>query len=219
MANREDYIADGIEEIDDARVPGWWKNIMLTLLIFSAIYMLYYHIGAPGRSLADAHDRDLAAATRKLFGEIGELAPDEPTILRYMEKENWVKVGKVVFKSNCATCHGLEGEGKVGPNLTDENYKHVRGVSDIAKVILEGANNNAMPAWQDKLHPNEVVLVSAYVANLRGRNVEGGKGAEGGEIAPWPDAPPEEAPAPSAAESGGSAPSATEAEIAETKST
>jgi cytochrome c oxidase cbb3-type subunit 3 len=42
-----------------------------------------------------------------------------------------------------------------------------------------------MPAWKTKLHPTELVLVSAYVASLRGRN-EAGRQAEGSEIAAWP---------------------------------
>ena len=153
--------------------------------------MLYFHIGAPGRSMADAYDRALAESTRRKFAEIGELKPDEATILRQMTKPNWVKVGKVVFKNNCATCHGLAGQGGVGPNLTDSFYKHVRSVQDIASVILDGANNNAMPAWREKMHVNEIVLVSAYVASLRGTNIEGGKAAEGVEIPAWPSAPPE----------------------------
>ena len=48
-----------------------------------------------------------------------------------------------------------------------------------------------MPAWRNRLHPNEIVLVSAYVANMRGKNLPGPRGAEGEVIPPWPDAPAE----------------------------
>jgi cytochrome c oxidase cbb3-type subunit 3 len=74
----------------------------------------------------------------------------------------------------------------VGPNLTDEYYKNVRQVEDIAKVIIKGAGNGAMPAWANRLNENEIVLVSAYVASLRGQNVPG-KNPDGVEIAPWPE--------------------------------
>lgn len=184
MANQKDYIVDGIDQ-EAGRVPRWWKNVLLTFCAFCPFYMLYYHVGAPGRSLADSYDNRLAAAAKARFAELGDLKADEPTVLEFMQQDNWVKVGKQVFKSNCATCHGRDGEGQVGPNLTDENYKHIRDVGDIVKVILKGANNNAMPAWEEKLDVNEVVMVSAYVANLRGTNVDGGKAAEGIEIAPW----------------------------------
>lgn len=188
MTNPEEYAADGIEQVD-APVPRWWRNAVLTLVSIAPFYMLYYHIGAPGRSMADQYERASYEASRKKFAEIGELQADEPTILTFMEKENWLKVGKVVFKSNCANCHGRNGEGQVGPNLTDEKYKHIRNVEDIAKVIIKGANNNAMPAWEDKLLQNEIVLAAAYVASLRGTNFAGGKAAEGADIPPWPAAP------------------------------
>lgn len=190
MVSREELVIDGIEQLETP-VPGWWKKTFITLLSLCPFYLLYYHIGAPGRSMADAYDQALARNTRLQFEEIGELKPDAETILRFTEKANWLKVGKVVFKTNCASCHGRSGEGAVGPNLTDDRYKNIRSVEDIARVVLQGANNKAMPAWDGKLHPNEVVLVSAYVASIRGTNVAGGKAAEGGAIPAWPDVPAE----------------------------
>jgi len=77
----------------------------------------------------------------------------------------------------------------VGPNLTDENWKNVQKIADIPQVIMNGAAAGAMPAWKTRLHPNEVVLVAAYVASLRGKNLPGPRGPEGTAIAPWPAAP------------------------------
>lgn len=136
--------------------------------------------------MADSYESALAASSQKLLDQIGTLEPNEATVVKYMNESNWVKVGKVIFKSKCATCHGREGEGNIGPNLTDDSYKNVRKIEDIVQVIVKGANNNAMPAWEDKLETNEIVLVSAYVASLRGTNVAGGKAAEGATISAWP---------------------------------
>ena len=127
------------------------------------------------------------------FSEIGDLKPDANTILAYTAKPSWLKVGQTVYKTNCISCHGRDGEGKVGPNLTDDFYKNVSKIEDIARVITKGAGNGAMPAWANRIHPNEVVLVSAYVATLRGTKPSGeAKGPDGNQIAPWP-APPVEA--------------------------
>lgn len=191
MMNSSEHVIDGIQQIS-APMPTWWKWGFISTLLACPIYWVFYHSGAPGRSMTDSYEQAVFENAQLLFAQIGELKPDETTILRYAEKDNWVKVGKVVFKSNCISCHGRSGEGIVGPNLTDENYKNIRTVEDIAKVILKGANNNAMPAWEGKLLPNEVVLVSAYVVSLRGTNVAGGKAAEGSSIPEWPAAPPEE---------------------------
>tara|TARA_R110002049_G_scaffold50370_3_gene143021 strand:- start:38534 stop:39175 length:642 start_codon:yes stop_codon:yes gene_type:complete len=190
-APKTDHAYDGIEEFDNP-LPGWWKWLFIGSIAFSPIYWMFYHGGAEGRSIQDGYDVALAENTRLQFAEMGELVADRDTILRCTTKDNLLKVGKVVFKTNCISCHGRDGEGKVGVNLTDNHYKNVRNIEDIAAVIANGAAGNAMPAWANRLHPNEVVLVSAYVASIRGTFVEGGKSEEGKEIAPWPEPPPEE---------------------------
>ncbi|MFK8111625.1 MAG: cbb3-type cytochrome c oxidase N-terminal domain-containing protein [Rubripirellula sp.] len=188
---KTDHAYDGIEEYDNP-LPGWWKWIFIASIAFSPFYWFYYHLGAEGRSIHDQYGQALAANTRLQFEEIGELTADEETILRYTQKPSWVKVGEIVFRTNCVSCHGRKGEGKIGVNLTDDHFKNVRKIEDIASVIAKGANANAMPAWSNRLHPNEIVLVSAYIANLRGTHVEGGKAPDGIVIPPWPAAPPPE---------------------------
>lgn len=187
-----DHAYDGIQEFDNP-LPGWWKWMFIGSIVFSVFYAMYFHIGAPGRSVADGYDADMYAMMQKQFKLIGDLKPDADTILTYTINPNWLKVGKSVYKANCMTCHGREGEGKVGPNLTDDFYKNVTKIEDIARVINKGAGNGAMPAWSKRIHPNEVVLVSAYVATMRGKKPAGEvKGPDGNQIAPWP-APPIEA--------------------------
>lgn len=199
-----DHAYDGIQEFDNP-LPGWWKWMFIGSIVFSVCYAAYFHIGAPGRSVADQYDRALAANTLLQFAEIGDLEPNAETIMTYANQTSWLSVGQNVFKTNCISCHGRDGEGKVGPNLTDAFYKNVRKVEDIARVINQGAGNGAMPAWSNRLHVNEVVLVSAYVASLRDTATAGkGKGPEGVEIPAWPD-PPAEAPADDSADTATSA--------------
>ncbi len=185
-----DHAYDGIQEFDNP-LPGWWKWSFVGSIVFSVFYTMYFHIGAPGRSISEQFDEALAANMRMQFSEIGELNPDAETIMRFTVDPGWLKVGATVYKTNCVSCHGRSGEGKVGPNLTDDFYKGVKSVDDIAKVIRKGAGNGAMPAWANRLHINEVVLVSAYVASLRGTKAAGeAKGPEGNEIPAWPAPPP-----------------------------
>lgn len=186
-----DHAYDGIQEFDNP-LPGWWKWMFVGSIVFSVFYVMYFHIGAPGRSVADQYDTALAANTLLQFKEIGDLEPTADNIMLYANKKSWLSVGQTVYKTNCISCHGRDGEGKVGPNLTDQFYKNVRKVEDIARVINQGAGNGAMPAWSNRLHPNEIVLVSAYVASLRGaKTASEGKGPDGVEIPAWP-APPVE---------------------------
>ncbi|EMI58369.1 cbb3-type cytochrome c oxidase N-terminal domain-containing protein [Rhodopirellula sallentina] len=185
-APKTDHAYDGIEEFDNP-LPGWWKWLFIATIAFCPFYWLYYHGGTPGRSIEDGYGVALAANTRLQFEEIGELQPTEATLVEYMGKDSWLRVGKIVFQTHCVSCHDRDGQGKVGPNLTDEYFKNITTIEDIAKVINNGAAAGAMPKWSNRLHPNEIVLVSSYVASMRGQNLEGPRGAEGKTIPPWPE--------------------------------
>lgn len=186
---------DGIREYENP-CPGWWNFLFLGTFLFSIGYFLFYTFNPAAATLQAAYDDAVAADLRLQFSEIGELKPDEPTLLKYMHEEKWLKVGRVVFATNCQSCHGADASGLVGPNLTDDAYKNINKITDICRVVSEGAAAGAMPAWKTRLHINELVLVSAYVASLRGQNLPGPRGPEGNVIPPWPKAA--EAPAASA---------------------
>ena len=155
-------------------------------IFFAPLYYFYAHSGAEGRSIIDQYNSHMASVLEKRFSEIGELSADEETILHYMKEEpKWLAVGKVVYQTNCVSCHGADGSGVVGPNLTDDFWKNVSNVEGIARVIEDGAANGAMPAWKNRLsHPNQIVLTAAYVASLR-ENPVSGKAPEGRKVQPW----------------------------------
>ncbi len=180
-----DHSYDGIQEYDNP-LPGWWKWLFGLTALFFIPYWVWFHLGTPGRSIQDQHDAQAARTFELRFSEIGVLEPDQATMVKYMNDPKWLTVGQATYKTNCATCHGQNGEGVVGPNLTDEHYKNVLKIEDVAKVISNGAGNGAMPAWGHRFsHPNVTVLTAAYVASLRGKN-ETGKPPEGNVIPPWP---------------------------------
>lgn len=191
--NLLDHDFDGIQEYDNP-APTWWHLVFLATAVFSAFYFVFFHIGpligTNGWTLAQAYDTDMSENLKLRFAEIGQLKSDEATLLEYMGKPDWLAVGASVYKANCKACHADNGSGLVGPNLTDDYYKNVKQLADLAKVVENGAANGSMPAWRSRLHPNEIVLVSAYVAKLRGQNLPGPRVAGDSEIPPWPKAPP-----------------------------
>lgn len=183
-----DHEYDGIKEYDNP-TPGWWSFIFFATVVFSYWYLLYYHSSSVSTSVAQGYEDEVSADLKKRFSTIGDLKPDQQTLVKYMQNAEWSAVGASVFKTNCVSCHGAEAAGQIGPNLTDDHWKNVRQIEDIPQVIMNGAAAGAMPAWKTRLHPNEVVLVAAYVASLRGKNLPGPRGAEGEQIAPWPAEP------------------------------
>lgn len=180
-----DHSYDGIQEYDNP-LPGWWKFLFWVTIIFSPIYYLYFHASKTDRSIHEEYNSHMAQIFELRFAEIGDLKADRETIMRFMTEEpKFLAVGEVVYKTNCVSCHGADGGGVVGPNLTDDYWKNVRNVEDIARIIADGAANGAMPAWKNRLsHQNQIVLTAAYVASMRNNPVSG-KPPEGNEIGPW----------------------------------
>ena len=183
---------DGIQEYDNP-LPGWWKWLFVASIVFTPPYFFYYHNGAEGRSLAARYDNEKAANLRLQFAELGEeLTADRDNVIRFLYEDSWLNVGKAVFRSNCVSCHGKDGGGLIGPNLCDEQYKNVKDIGDVLSVIQNGANAGAMPAWQNRLSTNELVMVASYAASLRGSTPAKPKDGEGRPIPPWPPKPAEE---------------------------
>lgn len=193
-----DHCYDGIQEYDNP-MPGWWVWLFVGSVVFSAVYWLYFETGVPERSIFDQYTAHQTEVMTMRFGELGgDLTPNAQTLVKYSSDPNeakWLAVGKSTYQANCASCHGIDGGGGIGPNLTDENWKNVRNIEDIATVIKNGANNGAMPAWGTRFsHPNILVLTSAYIASMRGTKPSNPKAPEGSVIGPWSAGPADPAP-------------------------
>jgi cytochrome c oxidase cbb3-type subunit 3 len=181
---------DGIQEYDNP-IPGWWSWIFLGTIAFAPLYIFWFHSPTVPRNLHAQFEAGKAANLKLQFGEIGTLEPTRENVLKYLHDDKWLAVGQSVFASNCASCHGQDASGgSSAPNMTDDFYIHVNVIDDIPKVISEGAKNGAMPAWGTKLHPNELLFAACYIAQLRGKNLPGGKAPEPNakKIDPWPAA-------------------------------
>lgn len=175
---------DGIQEYDNP-TPGWWYMIFNATIVFSLLYVVIYHSVVPTQ-----HERHAAAENRALevrFAELRKVPDGEEKLLAIMAEPTWLAQGASVYQSSCTLCHGQQGEGLVGPNLTDNVYKNATSLVGLYDVILHGAGNGAMPARGGApLKNEEIALVAAYVATLRGQNLEGPRGPEGIEIPPFP---------------------------------
>ena len=179
-----DHEYDGIQEFDNP-TPGWWTVLFLASCLFSIFYFIFFHMGQQGWTIHDSYESDVVNNLKLQFAEIGELESDAPTLLKLLKDPKLLTIGKATYKGNCVSCHAADASGLIGPNLTDDYWKNVHQIEDIAQIVNEGAASGAMPGWKIRLHPNEIVLVSAYVASLRGQNLKGPRGQEGEKIPSW----------------------------------
>lgn len=193
--NRTDYDQvlnheyDGIREYDNP-TPGWWNWLFALSVMFSVVYWAWYHVGTESSTIQQDWETAQVAEFQKIFGKLGTLSPDEPTIVKMMGDTQMLAVARGIFLGNCAACHARDGGGITGVNLTDDTYKNVRTLADFYTVITKGANNQAMPAWENRLSANERIILAAYAASLRGTTPVTPKAPEGDINPPaWPTPP------------------------------
>jgi mono/diheme cytochrome c family protein len=76
--------------------------------------------------------------------------------------------GKATYKARCKVCHGVDGVpksfAKGSPAFNDPAWKEATSLETIEKVVAEGRKR--MPAFQNKLTPEEIKAVSAYLKTL-----------------------------------------------------
>tara|TARA_R110002073_G_scaffold118918_3_gene259022 strand:+ start:130140 stop:130772 length:633 start_codon:yes stop_codon:yes gene_type:complete len=175
---------DGIQEYDNP-IPGWWHMIFIGSVVFSVLYVVIVHMTGivPSREVRLANK--VAAAEEVQFGVLREMPLDEIKLRTIMGNENWKKSGESIFNGTCTVCHGKDAQGitGLGLNLTDDKYVYVTNMMDIVDLVTNGTPNKLMPA-QTLLNPNEVAMVAAYAASLRGTNVPGPEGTDKGELIP-----------------------------------
>ncbi len=169
---------DGIREYDNP-LPGWWKMLFWATILFSIPYTIWYHV--LGNDIYAAYEDEVAQA-----------APAGPTLettaaglMALMEDPLQLEKGRKIFERNCAACHTADGGGLVGPNLTDDHWIDVRRIEDIPEVVRKGVPAKGMTPWQGILSDDEIALVSAYVASLRGTTPANPKEPQGEVIPPW----------------------------------
>ena len=82
-----------------------------------------------------------------------------------LSKDELFRNGEKVYSKNCVACHQYTGRG-AGPIAALDGSTLVTGPTNkLIDVILKGANNGAMPAWEKLLTYGEVASVATYIRN------------------------------------------------------
>lgn len=177
-----DHNYDGIQEYDNP-LPTWWLTTFFITIIFGFLYWIDAETAGRMTQVEEANAE--LAVLRALGPKIvsGATSEEEFKLLAAVAT-NGAK-GKEVFTAKCAVCHGSEGQGSIGPNLTDEFWLHGKGgFSDVAKVISEGVLDKGMPPWVEQLSPDELKTVTVFVVSMRGTNLANAKPPQGEKVSP-----------------------------------
>jgi len=168
------YEYDGIEEADN-QLPLWWLGVFFGTIFFGVAYWFAHH--EYGMSHLPAEHYAIAVKEAQYQAEKQaralEAEANEKGLAALGDNPDAVAAGAATFKGMCAACHGEQGEGKIGPNLTDNQWIHGGSAEDIKKVIDTGVNDKGMPAWGPTLGAAGVQQVTAFVLSIRNSNVAG----------------------------------------------
>lgn len=177
-----DHDYDGIRELDN-RIPPWFSTLFIGTVIFAAIYMLDYHVFRSSPLMAEEYQAELAQADlQRRIRVAQEGSIDENALVALTDQES-LQSGQEQYNKYCVSCHGAQGQGLVGPNLTDRYWIHGGTVRDVYMTIKHGVPAKGMISWALVFTPKQIQQIASYVLSLQGSNPPGAKAPEG-DVAP-----------------------------------
>jgi cytochrome c oxidase cbb3-type subunit 3 len=162
-----DHEYDGIKELDN-KIPPWFTWLFYGTILFGIFYMLDYHVFKASPLQAEEYQIQVkeAEAQREALIKSGAFLNEESVTL--LTDKNSIDAGRQIFSANCVACHGPDGGGLVGPNLTDDYWINGGGIKNIFKTIKYGVTAKGMISWQSQLSPKQIQEVASYVISLHG---------------------------------------------------
>lgn len=167
-----DHEYDGIRELDN-HMPVWWLWLFYFTIVFGVGYLLYYQVFGWGPTQEEQYEMEIAAAEER-YGE-PEGDPVESYEWAVLTDDEAIAEGRELYNSTqqlCFSCHGNQGQGLVGPNLTDEYWMHGCSPQDIAGSIINGYPQMGMLPYGggNQLTNEEVEYMVSYIVSIQGSN-------------------------------------------------
>ena len=181
MANNDedrllDHEYDGIKEYDNP-LPRWWLWIFYATIVFVPLY--YVLPGRLGENGGNVAEYDAEVAAYKAEQPAAPPTISSEALLALSKDREAVEEGREVYARNCVACHGADGGGVIGPNLTDNAWINGGAPSAIHYTVVVGVLAKGMPGWERLLKPEALDQVVAYVISLQGTKPATPKAPEG----------------------------------------
>ena len=105
---------------------------------------------------------------------LGDIAGGNPNMLTVEIKNPYegnlaaANAGQQLFiDHNCAACHGYDGKGGMGPDLTDTYWRYGGSPASIYNSIYQG-RPDGMPAWGRMIPRDNIWKLVTYIQSLGG---------------------------------------------------
>ena len=173
-----DHDYDGIKELDNA-LPPWWKYGFYITIVVAVFYILKFEVWHTGMNPTEEYAAEMTAAKIQTDAYLAAAKDnvDENSVTALDAKG--AAAGKEIFTKTCVACHLAEGQGSVGPNLTDDYWIHGGGIKDIFKTIKYGYPDKGMQSWQSTYSPVQIQQLASYIRTLKGTNPPNPKAPQG----------------------------------------
>jgi cytochrome c oxidase cbb3-type subunit 3 len=169
---------DDIRELDN-RLPHWWTGLFLITIIFALIYVFRYHILKTAPLQEAEYNSEMMAAAEQYKNLPSATNSLDTTNLVALTDAAALAGGKEVWDKNCVVCHLAQGQGVVGPNLTDEYWIHGCDMKAVTQTIFTGVPEKGMISWKTQLNIDQIKQVASYVLTLKGTNPPNPKAPQG----------------------------------------
>ncbi|MCE9602520.1 MAG: c-type cytochrome [Gemmatimonadetes bacterium] len=167
---------DGIREYDNP-LPRWWLWIFYATIVFVPLY--YVLPGRLGQNGGNVAEYEAEVAAYKATQPVAPPTISGERLLALSKDREALEEGREVFTKNCVVCHGVDGGGVIGPNLTDNAWIHGGTPSAIHNTVIVGVLAKGMPSWERLLKTEDLDHVVAYVISLQGTKPATPKAPEG----------------------------------------
>lgn len=174
-----DHTYDGIQELDNP-TPVWFNALFYSTIVFAVGYLLVYHVFGWGMNQEQEYLAEMEAAEKQRTEFLASSGTNiDENSVELDQSPEMVTAGQEIYLQSCGVCHGNQGEGMIGPNLTDEYWLHGGDIKDIFRVVKYGVPDKGMVPWESSLTPVQIAQVSNFIASIGGTNPPNPKEPQG----------------------------------------
>ena len=155
---------DGIRYRAERKSPLVFRVLFGVLALWAFGFMGHYLTSgwssqAEYQGLKAAKEARLAAGKKQAAGAATPAGQAKDPAAQLAE-------GKKVFAERCASCHGPDGKGGIGPDLTRQQFTYGRSTEEVTRSVEEG-RPGGMPSFKNDLSHDKVEGVVGYALSLR----------------------------------------------------
>jgi len=180
MTQNEHHDIDGITENREQRPPVYFTVLFYGLIVWAVAFCAFYLLSGWSSSSEfqakmQAHEAKYQSAASPPAAKPAPAPPKAPepaaapAAVAAVPSTAAPPDAKALYAGKCAMCHGADGKGGFGPNLTApaDKYEYGKTRQAIYMSIEQGRGNGKMPGFAGQLKREEIYALADYLLSLK----------------------------------------------------